>query len=336
MLRSTPAIRRALACSVIVVALAGCQSRPPAPSEPTPSSFGPSSAVALIEEALGLMDQYGLFASGPAWKTARAQALERSADASDAIDARRIIEIALLVAGGTHSRLTSPTDAPASLDSQPIPTVDPLDGGVVSLTLPAFSGADESQIEEYVTSAWDSIQTLSSEARCGWIVDVRGNSGGNVWPMLGAISPLLDRGLVMSFSDRDNHHDSVSITADGISLGATQTIAFDSASFEEASQSVSSRRIVVLIGPITSSSGEAIPVAFAGQQDTATLGKPTSGFSTANREFTLSDGSSLNLTSAVFADRTGRLYGGPIIPLEPNDQGASVVTHAAERLIGLC
>lgn len=77
------------------------------------------------------------------------------------------------------------------------------------------------------------------------------------------------------------------MATDGISLGETKAIAFDSASFGEVSLSVASRHIVVLIGPNTSSSGEAIPVAFAGQQDTATLGKPTSGYSTANRAFEL-------------------------------------------------
>lgn len=147
---------------MLVLALVGCQPEPPAPSKLALSSFAPGGAEALIEEALGLMDRYGSYASGVDWNAARARALDRSKDASDAADARRIVDIALLVAGGTHSKLSAPADAPTSRVSLPLPIVDPFDGGVASLTLPAFSGTDESQIDEYVTSTWNAIRTLSS------------------------------------------------------------------------------------------------------------------------------------------------------------------------------
>jgi carboxyl-terminal processing protease len=331
-----PAIRRVTACSVLVLALAGCRNEQHELSEPDISSIAPIQAV-LIDEAIDLMDKHGFYATGPGWQTARTRALELSKGASDAADSRRIIDVALGVAGGPHSKIADPIVASASRAVQSFPIVDDLGGGVVSLTLPSFSGANPSQIDEYVMSAWKSIEKLASEAKCGWILDVRENSGGNLWPMMGAISPLLDLGPVMSFSDRDDKRDSVLIAENGISLGETKVIAFDSALFDEASRSVLTRRVVVLTGPNTGSSGEAIPIAFTGQDNAMTMGQPTYGLSSANRSFTLADGSILILTVAVFADRTGILYGAPVEPLlVSNDYGSSLVSTAAKELTARC
>jgi carboxyl-terminal processing protease len=70
----------------------------------------------------------------------------------------------------------------------------------------------------------------------------------------------------------------------------------------------------VLHDSVTASSGEAVVVAFRGRPATRTFGQSTRGLSTANRTNVLPDGSKLMVTTSVFADRTGRLYGGRILP----------------------
>jgi hypothetical protein len=35
------------------------------------------------------------------------------------------------------------------------------------------------------------VRVLEAEGVCGWVVDLRGNGGGNMWPMLAGIGPLL-------------------------------------------------------------------------------------------------------------------------------------------------
>jgi carboxyl-terminal processing protease len=49
------------------------------------------------------------------------------------------------------------------------------------------------------------------------------------------------------------------------------------------------------------------------------IGTPTYGFTSANQDHRLADGSVLRLTVAHFADRAGLLYTGPITPDEPAD-----------------
>jgi len=74
--------------------------------------------------------------------------------------------------------------------------------------------------------------------------------------------------------------------------------------------------VAVLTGRMTFSSGEAIAVAFRGRPDTRSFGLETGGLTTSNDEFLLSDGAWLLLTVSRFADRTGKVYSGPIVPDE--------------------
>ena len=86
--------------------------------------------------------------------------------------------------------------------------------------------------------------------------------------------------------------------------------------------------VAVLIGSQTASSGEAIAVSFRGREQTRFFGEATAGLSTANKGFSLSDGARIVLTTATFADRTGKLYGGPIQP----DEG--VLSESPEPPVG--
>jgi C-terminal processing protease CtpA/Prc len=94
--------------------------------------------------------------------------------------------------------------------------------------------------------------------------------------------------------------------------------------------------VAVLTGERTMSSGEALAVAFRGRRNARSFGRPTRGLSTSNEGISLSDGATLVLTTAVFADRTGRTYGGPIRPdvRVDADEGAApsedAVVDAAE------
>ncbi len=72
--------------------------------------------------------------------------------------------------------------------------------------------------------------------------------------------------------------------------------------------------VAVLTNRFTTSSGEAIAVAFRGRPRTRSFGQPTAGVPTANQGFKLSDGAILEITVAVDADRTGQTYDSSISP----------------------
>jgi carboxyl-terminal processing protease len=198
------------------------------------------------------------------------------------------------------------------------PTGQRLENGIGYVQLPAHSGSgtfDDGR--DYASMTQRLIEEIDSEETCGWVVDLRRNAGGNMWPMLAGIGPILGDGEVGSFVSSD------STTRwryeGGRALASASTLASGSTRFRT-SINYSLRQADPLVAVITSgstaSSGEAIVVAFKGRPHTRFFGEATNGIPTANVEFPLSDGAVLNLTVAFMADRTGETYDSPIEPDE--------------------
>jgi len=93
-------------------------------------------------------------------------------------------------------------------------------------------------------------------------------------------------------------------------------------------------RVAVLTDAFVASSGEAVAVSFRGRPNTRSFGSATCGLSTANSGFRLSDGATLQLTTALIADRNRTAYGVPITPDETVAGDAEVVLRAIEWLRG--
>ncbi|WP_267238807.1 S41 family peptidase [Clavibacter phaseoli] len=140
--------------------------------------------------------------------------------------------------------------------------------------------------------------------------------------MLAALSPLLDEGRVMSFEYADR---SLPVTVQGGAVADDGRVVATSA----ASRVPEGLPIAVLTDGMTVSSGEAVAIAFVGQDGVRSFGQPTYGFSTANEPRTLVDGAIVNLTVAVDADRTGRRYGVPVVPdVVVDDTGITAAVDA--------
>jgi C-terminal processing protease CtpA/Prc len=91
--------------------------------------------------------------------------------------------------------------------------------------------------------------------------------------------------------------------------------------------------VAVLIDKGTGSSGEAIAIAFRGRPYTRFFGEHTQGASTANEEFTLSDGAIMWLTIGVDADRTGRQYIDGFDPDEAFHGAAKIVSDDQDPVL---
>ena len=86
--------------------------------------------------------------------------------------------------------------------------------------------------------------------------------------------------------------------------------------------------VAVLFDRGTASSGESVAIAFAGRAREHSFGEHTAGFTTANSQYTLSDGAVIYLSTSVVADRTGKLYHDGLDPdvviAEPETRPADV------------
>ena len=157
----------------------------------------------------------------------------------------------------------------------------------------------------------NAIQANDDAEVCGWVVDLRQNTGGNLWPMLAGLGPLLGEGELAA-----------SVYPDGRRVGVWHRDG--QAGFSDYTQLRvrSPYRLhaevpaAVLLGPATASSAEVLAVALRGRPATRSFGTPTRGLIAGNRTFTLADGASLVLTVAATTDSTGRVYAEPIMPDE--------------------
>ncbi|WP_448812166.1 S41 family peptidase [Agromyces bauzanensis] len=265
-----------------------------------------------VDEAIAGLDE-GYYADSPEWDAAVAEALP-DLYAADAIpDTYRLLSDLTKVAGGAHSFFSTPADVagwerPYRSGQVPVPTVS-YDGSVATVVVPAFSSANQSEIDQYLEAAADIFTSQRAQSTCGWVIDVSANTGGDLRVMLVALSPLLDDGVVEKFRERDGSTSDVVVLANTVSWGEEVW-----GKLPAEPTKLTTRPIGIVQGATTASAGESVIIAFTGQQGATTFGSATGGFTTVNDGFELPDGAEVTLSFALMGDREGNFYEGPLAP----------------------
>lgn len=193
--------------------------------------------------------------------------------------------------------------------------------------------------QEFADKLHEIVLELQAQDPDGWIIDLRGNGGGNMWPMLAGIGAVLGEGKLGAFESPDGHPESWFYKA-GAAGTTTQNGDTETSARVEKPPFVLSGTpwAAVLVDRGTASSGEAIAISFAGRPHARSFGEHTAGFSTSNEMYTLSDGAALFLCNGIEADRTGRRYPDGIDPdvklpspgLRPSEENDAVIQAAAD------
>ncbi len=332
---------RLVACSLLLLSPAICLAgKKPVPApQISPTAISPGAAT-FLDNAIDIMRQHALHGQGVDWVALRTEAFKRAGGAFNPIDTYPAIYWALVQLGdpGSHLRLppglypdqiallqqaekealnTAPggprteTSIPTAFTSRRLP-----EGHIVTaqgrnfgyVVLPRCSAKDNDGLLLYAADVRRLLTDLSAQNAQGWIVDLRGNTGGNMWPMLTGIGPILGDGLVGSFVAADGnvtwfYQDGKTGTRNPAGL-ETVSLALEDAPV----LMTPSSPVAVLVDSSTASSAEAITIAFHGRPDTRFFGTRTAGKSTAVQPFKLDDGAELYLTTAIDADRSGKAY----------------------------
>ncbi len=147
-------------------------------------------AMAVLDEAISQVRERAYYSSRIDWNTMPGDLRLMSRGATSSIDVYPVIQYLLLNLGDRHSSVLLPLKAqkPApEVSSNPPLRVAALPGGLVHVSVPAFVGMDASAVSRFASDGAAAIQSASAAARCGWIVDLREDTGGNMRPMLGAL-----------------------------------------------------------------------------------------------------------------------------------------------------
>ncbi|MBN1237635.1 MAG: hypothetical protein JXB36_03990 [Gammaproteobacteria bacterium] len=290
----------------------------------------PSPAAArYVERALDIIERNSVRRSAIDWPDLRAAVLRQARGASTASDTYLALRYALGSLGDHHSYLMTPdraaalADAPVSNARTGRPAEPPrgrlLGGDIAYLRVPGFAGGAFSKQVEFAEQVQDHIARLDVERSCGWIVDLRGNTGGNVWPMLAGLGPLLGEGDVAAAVYPDGRRVPLWYRGGRAGLGDYVQLRVTGQAYRLRTPEP---RIAVLLGSRTASSGEVVAAAFRGLPGQRSFGAATRGLGDGNRTFDLSDGAALVLTVAATADRTGAVHYDALEPDEPTARGA--------------
>lgn len=329
--------------SSLLALLAGVLSAPMANGQGMPT---PAVQARIVE----VLEREALYRDKVDW-----QALRIRLQASDTDPAQTwpLLRDAIAVSSGGHGRWmpAAAQRAPASRPTDEISAtpqrtdlqrdMDTVGRRIGWMTVGAFnaSGAGDSPAWQQASLAFagrlqNAIRGKDRAERCGWVVDLRGNSGGNMWPMLLGLAPLLEE------ADGDAPRIGAFATADAERSWSSHdgAVWLEQKKLLDGGAAVYRLRqpgapVAVLFGPRTASSGEATALAFRGRANARSFGQPTAGFSTGNRTERLPDGSALLVTGNVMVDRNGRGDGGKIAPDVVVGEGEDAAAAARDWLL---
>lgn len=247
-----------------------------------------------VRYAVYLLDRDGLYADRSEWKEKRKDILAAASGIENLDEAHALIQEAAGVAGGKHSFIMAPVKDTASYPES-APEVKMLEGNVIHAKLPGHTGVKVSD-SLYIHTVFDYLQE-HLDVR-GVIVDLRGNTGGNMYPMIASVSPLLPEGVVIQFKSRKQT--------------TPIPLEYVTRSYQIASESIgkfpASTPIAVLTDENTGSSGEATLICFLGLDNVKTFGGPTAGYPSGNVTHTLADGYLFAITRSAEIARTGEVF----------------------------
>ena len=157
------------------------------------------------------------------------------------------------------------------------------------------------------------INQLENEyAVQGWIIDLRMNGGGTMYPMLSGLSALLGNQIVGSFIEpNSNLKQNWKIEKGDVWVDTFQVTNYHLSSIKN----LSLKPVVVLISSYTASSGEVVAIAFKNRPNTTFIGEPTSAYTTTVSWHVLKNNMVFQLTESWYADRKDNIYfGTPVVP----------------------
>lgn len=282
-------------------------------SERTPRSGPSDEVVAYLDAAWELFTTHSILRDEVDWEQLREDTERQLRGAEHPDQAWPALRGALSRIGDNHSFFRTPEEYLRIVGRRPspqqaeesTPTAQLLDGGVGYLMVPRLVNAEQNTVIAYANILQTLLRRAEEHAACGYVVDLRGNTGGNLWPMLLGLGPLIGEGELGAYVDVDGvstpwvHRDG------GVYHGEQHQMTLN----QPLATITPAPPVAVLTDARTASSGEALAVAFRGRPDTLSFGQDTYGISTTNRGFALSDGARIFLTTIAVADRSGRAYG---------------------------
>ncbi|MBL7574392.1 Peptidase family S41 [Peptoniphilus asaccharolyticus DSM 20463] len=265
------------------------------------------------EDALGglnQIDKFGLYSIGSKWKDEKEKfktELENSNDVEKRIE---IIGKANKLAGGKHSFLIVGKGTKEKSDGD-IGYKYEIRNGVLILKIneTKFSYDAEDSAKE-IKNYIEDIQNIiyNNQNLSGYIIDLSDNFGGNMYPMLLGLSPLIADGNILEFIDKYENSVGIVKLEDGKILNCSENGENIVNMSSDLYRGKVNKPVAVLISEKTSSSAEMTLLALKTNSRVQVFGKPSAGYNTANYSFDIGKNIGVVLSSAKVKSKDGIVY----------------------------
>lgn len=303
-----------------------------------------------LEQALAIMQQHAVSPDQVNWKELRAASLDRAAGAATPADTYPAIIYACAQlrlqqqCGGFRLPDSASPEAIQKAREAEAANAPPERQALLALPPSRFTGRSEPSAQLLKTSArktfaylvvphcfppftdmaknkpfldrWAAtlralILSANNDHPSGWIVDLRGNGGSNMWAALAGLGPLLGDGPVGFFKNGKGRQEWL------YDRGGIAVLSLNAAGQPQEAVmqhlggpqlDLGQAPVAVLLDHATGGSGEAIAIAFAGRKKERSFGIHTAGGTGCCARFPLPDGAWLAMDFGVEEDRLGHAH----------------------------
>ena len=290
-----------------------------------------NAAYAHLDNIIKIMQANSVKRRTINWTQFRDSVIKDATGAQDIPATYGAIRTALALLGDGHSRYIpfsgSAIFVPTRTCSTPAKTPPALPANIGYVKVGAFNQGGAEALA-FANGIQATIRAADREDLVGWIVDLRGNGGGNMWPMIAGLGPIIGESVIGYFIDPFGVADPWEYREGASWLGGRVLQQVTNPYHLLKPQP----KVAVLQNTTIASSGEATLIAFRQRPNTRSFGSASCGFSTANLGFPMPDGGTLLLTVSTMADRNKTLFGDRIAPDEEIADTAQVVPRAVQWL----
>ena len=281
----------------------------------------PDSLRACLDSAIVYAKTFALYRHSVSWDQLTEELHWRASLDTNVLGMRPVLQFFLEQLHDPHGRFFYQGKPIAWYQGEPAPYqqhIDPRVWGVIqsgktpfqSAMLPGLVGylrivgmptGDNAQLAAPIRAA---VCSLLAQGARQWIVDLRYNGGGNMFPMLAGISNILGEGEIGGSMDFTGNR----FSTWKIKNGDVYYNDHNAADLDHPCPVEGTPKVAVLTSRYTVSSGEVLAVAFKGRPNTRFFGEHTAGFTTELGAQQLPAGVQLSIAVSFYADRDGRVY----------------------------
>jgi hypothetical protein len=274
-----------------------------------------SAAQRELDSAIVLVRTQALWRDSVDWAIVEPAVRSLAAGATTPAEVEPALKVLLAELGDQHSFLYSAVQMARYQGAdvpQPQPDVRAESAGIGYVRMPGHMSSSFEANRAYASRVQQGLARVAPMARCGWILDLRDDTGGNIPAMLAGLAPFLGPDTVLTFLApektpgawrRAEAPYTAPEAAVDLGLAAPAGLA-----------DLRAAPVAVLTGPQTASAGEAVAVAFRARPGTRFIGARTAGLSTAIHSFPLPSGAALGLAASIMTDRAGARYPAGVTP----------------------